>query len=134
MSKCGGIKYPFTDIANMLYNLITVEYLVLPSGRCPVESFLAEPDDKTLAKILRLLEILKVQKTLPFPYARKMQGYKNLWELRVLSKGMAIRIFYTYWGKNKIVLVSGFVKKSQTTPRRELDRTIQYLKESGVTP
>ena len=111
---------------------MNVGFLVLPNGRCPVEEFLEDLDDKSLAKIYRLIEILKKQGSLPFPHARKMTGLKGLWELRILSKGMAVRVFYVYWEKNKIVLVSGFIKKSQETPKREIDRAMQYLQESGV--
>lgn len=88
-------------------------------------------DDKALAKIYRLIEFLKAQGTLPFPHARKIQGVPGVWELRILSRGMAVRIFYVYWERDKIVLVSGFVKKSQKTPPRELERAMQYLREVG---
>lgn len=108
-----------------------VEFLLLPSGRCPIEEFLEELDDKTVAKVYRLIEILKIRGTLPFPHARKMQGRENLWELRMLSQGKAVRIFYAYLGGNKIVIMSGFIKKSQRTPTREMDKAIQYLQTRG---
>ena len=111
---------------------MNVEFLVLPNGKCPVEEFLDGLDDKTLAKIYRLIDFLKLHGSLPFPHARKMGGSGNLWELRISSRGKAVRVFYVYRERNKIVLVSGFIKKSQKTPKRELDRAVQYLKDAGV--
>lgn len=110
-----------------------VEFLVLPNGKVPVESFFDELADKVLAKIYRLLEQLEERGTLPFPHARKLEGYRGLWELRVSAQGQAIRVFYVYREKDKVVLVSGFIKKSQKTPQRELDRAIGYLNQAGVT-
>lgn len=108
---------------------MNVEFLILPNGKCPVEEFLDGLDDKTLAKIYRLIDFLKLHGSLPFPHARKVGGVESLWELRVSSRGKAIRVFYVYWRKDRIVLISGFIKKSQKTPKREL---IQYLKNVGV--
>ena len=91
-----------------------------------------ELDDKTTAKLYRYIEILEEKGTLPFPHARKMQGYNGLWELRVLSREGAIRIFYVYRQKGQILFVSGFIKKSQKTPDREIERAVGYLNQVGV--
>lgn len=55
-----------------------VEFLVLPNGKCPVELFLSTLEDKILAKVYRLIEMLEEKGSLPFPHARKLSGYKNL--------------------------------------------------------
>lgn len=109
-----------------------VEFLVLPNGKVPIEDFLNNLDDKTLAKIYKLIGRLKSDGKLVFPHARKLEGYKGLWELRVKSQKGAIRIFYIYWRLKKVILISGFIKKSQKTPVRELNRVINYLKQMGV--
>ena len=110
-----------------------VEFLALPNGRRPAEEFFEELDDKTLAKIYKLIERLESEGRLLFPHARKLEGYKGLWEIRLLSKMGAVRIFYVYWERETVLLVSGFVKKSQKTPTRELERAINYLAQTGVT-
>ena len=109
-----------------------VDFLVLPNGKTPVEDFLNDLDDKTLAKVYRLVEILEQDGSLPFPHARKMQGYARLWELRVLSPRGAVRVFYVYIEKNRIVFVSGFIKKTQKTPIREIERALNYLYQAGM--
>lgn len=109
-----------------------VEFLVLPNGKIPTEEFLNELDHKTVAKIFRYIEILQVDGTLPFPQARKMQNCGGLWELRVQSQAGAVRIFYIYYAKDKVLFVSGFMKKAQKTPEREIERAIGYLKQIGI--
>jgi len=49
-----------------------VEFLALPGGRSPAEDFLGELDNKTVAKIYKLIERLEVEGRLVFPHARKL--------------------------------------------------------------
>lgn len=109
-----------------------IRFLTLPNGKCPSEDFLDKLDNKTLAKVYKLLERLEAKEKLLYPHARKLEGYKNLWELRIKSQQGAIRVFYAYWEKNTIMLISGFVKKSQKTPKRELDKAMHYLQQVGI--
>jgi phage-related protein len=56
-----------------------------------------------------------------------MKHIKNteLWELRPTNN----RIFFAYWKDNVFVLLSQFVKKSQKTPLREIERAERNLKD-----
>ncbi len=106
--------------------------MILPNGKSPAEDFLGELDDKTVAKIYKIIERLEDEGRLLFPHARKLEGYKGLWEMRVSSRRGAVRIFYIYWERDTVLLVSGFVKKSQKTPSRELERAVSYLRQGGI--
>lgn len=48
----------------------------------------------------------------------------NIWELRPISN----RILYAYWKNNKFVLLHHFIKKTQKTPKKELERAKRNLK------
>ena len=52
---------------------------------------------------------------------KKLQGEKNLWEIRSrISDGKRIaRVLFTI-ENNEIILLHGFIKKSQKTPRKDL--------------
>jgi phage-related protein len=50
------------------------------------------------------------------PVVKHMSG--DLWELRPLAN----RIFFFYWKDNKFVLLHHYIKKSQKTPQREIDK------------
>ena len=90
-----------------------------------VYNFLLSFDDDTVAKILDDLEILDEVGHLLRPPKSKMV-VKDLYELRVLGN-LSIRIFYTFY-KNKIFVVHAFVKKTQKTPKKEIDKALNILK------
>jgi phage-related protein len=80
-----------------------------------LEDFIEGLERPTLAKILRTLDLLEqFGNGLGMPHSKKIG--QNLFELRIRGK-QEIRIFYTF-RKNTIVLLSGFVKKSQRIPRQ----------------
>ena len=96
---------------------IPVLFFQLDSGREPVREWLkglARDDRKTIGEDIKTLQF---GWPIGMPLARKMGN--DLWELRsTLSSGIA-RTFFTIF-RNKIVLLHGFVKKSQKTPANEL--------------
>jgi phage-related protein len=96
---------------------IPVLFFQLDSGREPVREWLkdlARDDRKTIGEDIKILQF---GWPIGMPLARKMGN--DLWELRsTLSSGIA-RTFFTIF-QNKIVLLHGFVKKSQKTPTNEL--------------
>ena len=62
------------------------------------------------------------------PYVKHLEG--KLWEMRMKGKdGIARAIYVTAQGKRVIVL-RAFVKKTQKTPRRELEIARQRMKEA----
>ena len=109
-----------------------VEFLILPNGKKPAEEFFEALDDSALAKIHKLFEVWQSGERLFFPHVKKLEGYKHLWELRVSSRVGAIRVFYVYGSHDNVILISGFIKKSQKTPWRELAKAASYLKQMGV--
>jgi len=55
---------------------------------------------------------------LGMPLVRKMD--KDLWEVRIHLEGRIARVLFTI-STGKIVLLHGFIKKSQATPKADLD-------------
>ena len=49
----------------------------------------------------------------------------DLWELRPAS----VRIFFAYWKNNVFILLHYFIKKSQKSPPREIERAQRKLKD-----
>jgi len=60
------------------------------------------------------------------PLVRKMA--KDLWEVRAHLQGRSARILFMI-ESNEIVLLLGFNKKSQATPREDLELAIVRLKQ-----
>lgn len=57
------------------------------------------------------------------PYVKHIEH--ELWELRPLRN----RIFFFYWKDNKFVLLHHFVKKTQKTPQKEIEKAKSNLKD-----
>ena len=49
----------------------------------------------------------------------------GMWELRPLAH----RIFFFYWQDNKFILLHHFIKKSQRTPPKEIEKASQNRKD-----
>ena len=106
-------------------------------GKRPVVEYLKnlresknERDRKQAEKINDYIQTLKVLgKAAGLPYVRHIGG--ELWELRPARD----RILFFSWIDNQIVLLHQFTKKTQKTPRSEIDkamREIAQVKESGL--
>ena len=90
---------------------------------------------KDQAKILRDIDLLQeFGFSLGMPYIKKMKGTDNLWELRVKQSTNNYRFFYFSLKDNKLVLLHGFKKKTQKTPKKEINiaetRKNDYLERS----
>lgn len=70
--------------------------------------------------------ILKQEGRLSFPESKKID--RNLYELRIKYKG-EYRGFYGYIGRNYIIILHFFVKKSKKTPLRNLKTAKRRLKQ-----
>ncbi len=61
------------------------------------------------------------------PYVKHLEG--ALWEMRMKGKdGIARAVYVTATG-HRVIVVHVFVKKTQKTPRREVDTALRRAKE-----
>ena len=77
-------------------------------------------------KFTALFIILERDGSLKEPLGKRINN--DLFEIRVKYKGQW-RVLYAYLGKNEIVILSGFHKKTQKTPTQQIDKAIQRLKQ-----
>lgn len=96
------------------------------NGDCPVLKYLKSIDDKKLyAKILRDIELLKISGNLLHePYSKSLSH--GLFELRTKQGSNISRIIYFFVVGNKIILTNGFIKKTNKTPKEELNKALKY--------
>ena len=112
----------------------TIEFYVTAEGRSPVRDFIDNLDDKTQARLLASIEQLRVRNVhAREPLVKHLEG--KLWELRRISDGSTYRLLYLFFTERRIVFIHGFAKKSQKTPRRELEtakaRMDDYVARKG---
>ncbi len=98
----------------------TIVFYVEEIGRRPVNEFLGNLDSKTQARFIDSIERLRVRNVhAREPLVRHLQG--KLWELREESGTNSYRIIYFFFAAREIVLLHGFGKKTQRTPKREIE-------------
>lgn len=108
-----------------MWNIIFYEK---EDGTAPVQTFLDKLPIKHHAKALRDIDVLeKYGATLTEPNVKHVKG--KLWELRVKSASDISRIFYFISVGKNIVLLHGFVKKTQKTPNKEIETANAYLED-----
>jgi phage-related protein len=91
-----------------------------------VEIFIRKLEKPTRSKILRTIELVeKYGPLLGMPHERKITDC--LHELRVRGR-QEVRILY-YVERNLIVLIHGFIKKSQKTPKREIETALRRIEQ-----
>lgn len=108
-----------------MWNIIFYEK---EDGTTPVQEFLDELPLKHQAKALRDIDVLEKYGTaLTEPHVKHIKG--KLWELRIKSASDISRVFYFVPVDKAIVLLHGFVKKTQKTPHREIEIANTYLND-----
>jgi phage-related protein len=97
-----------------------VEFYKVPSGNSPVLEWFKSQEPKVKAKFGRIFDLLQEQgiavgKPYVAPFADK------LYEIRIEQDTNIYRtLYFTYTGK-RFILLHGFQKKTQKTPKKELD-------------
>lgn len=75
-------------------------------------------------KIISYIDLLEEKGIkLGEPYIKHLQG--DIWELRPLRD----RILFAYWDYNKFILLHQFMKQTQKTPLKEIERAKINLKD-----
>ena len=90
------------------------------SGDCPVEECLDTLTGKQAQKIVWVLRLVEELDPIPSQYFKKLVGTDRLWEVRAQHGGDTFRLVGFLDG-SKFVVVSGFSKKTEKTPRQELE-------------
>ncbi|SRR6266540_398934 len=96
-------------------------------GDKPVEEFLAGLDAAVRAKVVRTLELLRTQQMVPTKFWKKLSG-SDLWEVRLEYAGNIYRVLAAFAKNNRVVLLHAFQKKSQKTPRQDMEIALQRQK------
>lgn len=105
-----------------------VDFYRTEENIAPVEEFLKQLDIKMRAKALQELKILEeFGSELREPYSKLVQD--GIFELRIKQSSNISRIFYFFRSGNKIILTNGFIKKTQKTPKKEIEKAIKYKED-----
>jgi phage-related protein len=85
--------------------------------------------DNVQRKIEWTLNLLRTIERIPSKYFDHMTGTDGLYEIRVEYGSNIFRIFAFFDKGNLVVLGNGFQKKSQKTPKIEIDKALKIKAE-----
>ncbi len=105
-----------------------IDFYKTENERCPTQEFLDTLPAKTAQKVVWVLKLIQELETVPSIYFKKLEGTDDIWECRVQSGPNIYRFLGFFFQKGVIVLTHGFSKKSQKTPRSEVERAESYKK------
>lgn len=93
------------------------------------EDFFKEQPRKIQDKIIKVLDILENVERVPVTYLKYVEGTNGLFEVRIQLGSNIFRIFCCFDGNKLVVLFSGFQKKTQKTPAKEIERALRIMSE-----
>ena len=103
----------------------SVEYYEKDDGTRPAEEFILSQDAKMRARIFMILEFLeKMGPQLREPYSKSLGD--GIFEVRVKQGSNISRVLYFFVVGQKVILTNGFVKRTDKTPAREINKAKRY--------
>jgi phage-related protein len=93
------------------------------------EDFFRVQNDKVKEKIIWTLQLIQELERIPETYLKHLENTDGLYEIRVQMGSDIFRIFCFFDAGNWVVITSGFQKKSQKTPRKELLKALKIKQD-----
>ena len=91
--------------------------------------FFAEQKQKVKDKIIWTLRLAEELPRVPETYLKSLEGTDGLFEIRIKQGGDIFRIFCFFDAGKLIILINGFQKKTQKTPKQEIEKALKIKKE-----
>ena len=93
------------------------------------EEFFVKQREKVKAKIIWTLELIEELERVPETYLKHLENTDGLYEIRVQQGSDIFRIFCFFDQGQLIILTNGFQKKTQKTPKKEIEKAIKIKTE-----
>ena len=110
--------------------MFKVTFYRKPDGSKPAGKFIKGLDAIAKEQVIREIRNLALLgNQLREPKSKPIEGETNLFELRIKERSNIHRMFYFFIVGNEIIITNGFTKKSQKTPKGEIERAKRYRKD-----
>jgi phage-related protein len=93
------------------------------------EDFLTKQPVKVQDKIFKILEAIETLERIPTNYLKFIVGTNGLYEARIKLATDIWRIFCFFDNGRLVILLNGFQKKTQKTPKGEIEKAITLMNE-----
>ena len=93
------------------------------------EDFLLSQPQKVQDKIFKIIEAIETLERVPSNYLKHIVGTDGLYEARIQLGSNIWRVFCFFDGDKLVVLINGFQKKTQKTPKNEIEKALKIMAE-----
>lgn len=93
------------------------------------EEFFEKQREKVKAKIIWTLELIQELERIPETYLKHIENTDGLFEIRIQQGSDIFRIFCFFDQGQLIILTNGFQKKTQKTPKKEIEKALKIKQE-----
>jgi phage-related protein len=95
--------------------------------------FLKQQPEKVQNKIFKIIEAIETLERVPKNYLKAITGTNGLYEARIQLGTDIWRVFCFFDKGRLVILLNGFTKKTQKTPKNEIDKAEQLMKKYYTT-
>ena len=107
----------------------TIVFYTLENGRKPVAEYIQALPVKQAEKIVFVLDLIETVDVIPRKFFKKLTSTDGIWEVRVRHAGNIFRLPGSLDGDRLLILNHAFTKKTQKTPKKEINKAKQRKKE-----
>jgi phage-related protein len=93
------------------------------------ENFFSAQKQKVRDKIVWTLDLIEQIEKVPETYLKHLENTDGLYEIRVQVGNDIFRIFCFFDVGKLVILSNGFQKKTQKTPKQEIEKALKIKKE-----
>jgi phage-related protein len=93
------------------------------------EDFLIKQPKKVQNKIFKVIEAIETLERVPSNYLKALTGTDGLYEARIKLASDIWRVFCFFDKGKLVILLNGFTKKTQKTPKKEIDKALKLMAE-----
>lgn len=93
------------------------------------DDFFKEQKQKVKDKIIWTFELIEELQRVPETYLKHIENTEGLFEIRVQLGSDIFRIFCFFDQGQLVVLANGFQKKTQKTPKKEIEKALKIKEE-----
>ncbi|WP_396184515.1 type II toxin-antitoxin system RelE/ParE family toxin [Flavobacterium sp.] len=91
------------------------------------EEFLLEQTIKVQDKIFKTIEAIETLERVPSNYLKSMERTNGLYEARIKLGSNIWRVFCFFDHGKLVILLNGFQKKTQKTPKSEIEKALKLM-------
>ena len=86
-------------------------------------------DSSIQEKIEYVFKVIRTMDKIPQKFLTHIEGTDGLYEIRIKESSNVYRVFCCFDAGRIVILFNGFQKKSQKTPKKEIDKALRIKQD-----